>query len=224
MHAALVPVRGIANAKKRLASRSSVAEREALALAMLADMLGALTRARSVDRMVVVSADSDLLAHARRHGAEVIDEGEPRGLNAAVELASRALERDGVTRLLTIPGDVPLLDPGEIDRLFATDPLRHPVVLVPSGDQTGTNGLLTSPPTVIESCFEGASLAAHAKACRRAGIEPLVLRLAGFALDVDTPSDLSALARQDRDRLSVTLAARGRDAEPEHSAAPPPAR
>ncbi|HYC00230.1 MAG TPA: 2-phospho-L-lactate guanylyltransferase [Candidatus Limnocylindrales bacterium] len=196
MNAALVPVRSIAGGKQRLASCLDAARREALALAMLEDMLAALAAAESLDRIVVVSGDGVLLDHARRCGAEALEEGAARGLNGAVAMAARHLEAQGVRRLLTIPGDVPLIDPLEIDGMFATDPARYPVVAAPSSTATGTNALLTSPPTVIGFCFEGESLAAYRRACRQAQVEMLILCLDGFAIDVDTPADLLSLPAQ----------------------------
>ena len=94
MNAVLVPVRSLVGAKKRLANRLTLEEREALALAMLADMIDALKAARSVDRVVVVSADEKLLAHASEAGAEVLREHAPKGLNPAVAAAARTLEAD----------------------------------------------------------------------------------------------------------------------------------
>jgi 2-phospho-L-lactate guanylyltransferase len=195
VNAALVPVRAIAGGKNRLASCLDPPERAALAVAMLDDMVDALQRSRSVDRIAVVSGDDELLAHATARGAEAIHEGVARGLNPAVTMAARRLEESGVTRLLTIPGDVPLLDPDEVDGLFATDPAVYPVVLAPSASVTGTNGLLTAPPTAIEFRFEGESLAAHREACRERDLRLLFLGLPSFAVDVDTPADLLSLAR-----------------------------
>jgi 2-phospho-L-lactate guanylyltransferase len=197
MQAALLPVRSLASAKGRLAASLTANEREALTREMLADMVRALASATSVERIFVVSADARVLDEARRLGAEPHSEshaeGTARGLNPAVAAAARELESHGVRRLLTIPGDVPLIDPTEVDALFAVDPVAFPVVLVPSAAGTGTNALLTSPPTVIEPRFEGASLEAHSALCRSRGIAFRVLALASFALDVDTPEDLAAL-------------------------------
>ncbi len=193
VNAALVPVRSISGSKNRLASCLQQSQRERLALAMLEDMLAALAAATTVERIAVVSADPGLLTHARGLGAEIIDESEARGLNAAVTMAAEKLEADGVDRLLTIPGDVPLLDPAEIDTMFTTDPERYPVVLAPSASVTGTNGLLTSPPTVIDFRFEGRSLEAHRRASHARGVQMKVMPLASFAVDVDTPADLAAL-------------------------------
>ena len=203
MQVALLPVRALASAKGRLGASLSPADREALTREMLDDMIHALARARSVARTFVVSADARVLDDARRLGAEPLAEGAVRGLNPAVASAAAVLEKLGVRRLLTIPGDVPLIDPAEVDQIFATDPAAYPVVLVPSASGTGTNALLTSPPTVIPPRFEGASLAAHRALCRERGVACQVLALASFALDVDTPEDLAEL-RARRSALGLT--------------------
>ncbi len=212
MNAALVPVRSISGAKNRLASRLDEAQREQLALAMLEDMLAALGACPTLDRVVVVSADAGLLEEARRLGADTIAEERPCGLNGAVSMAARRLEAEGVRRLLTIPGDVPLLDPAEIEALFEISSDRYPVVLAPSASVTGTNGLLTSPPTVIEFRFEGRSLDAHRAACREAGVELLLLALDGFALDVDTPADLDCLRGRSGSRTATLVSGWSEDA------------
>ncbi|MFN2374900.1 MAG: 2-phospho-L-lactate guanylyltransferase [Candidatus Binatia bacterium] len=196
MNAALIPVRSIAGAKKRLAGHLDDARREELALAMLEDMLAALSAATLLDRIVVVSSDAGLLRHARRCGAEALEEGPARGLNGAVAFAAARLEAEGIARLLTIPGDVPLLDPFEIDALLEVDAAAFPVVAVPSASGTGTNALLTSPPTAIDFRFEGESLAAFGQECARRGLAMKVFALPGFAVDIDTPADLAALPRR----------------------------
>ncbi|MFQ5352402.1 MAG: 2-phospho-L-lactate guanylyltransferase [Candidatus Binatia bacterium] len=213
MNAAVVPVRSISGAKNRLASCLEQGQRRELALTMLEDMLVALRAARRVDLISVVSADEALLEQALVLGADVVDErscasatGAPRGLNAAVSQAARVLERRGASRLLAIPGDVPLLRPSEIDELLAIDAALHPVVLVPSSSPGGTNGLLLSPPTVITPRFEGASLEAHRRACESAGISCLTVELPGFALDVDTPDDLDRLSRANGCRTASLVA------------------
>jgi 2-phospho-L-lactate guanylyltransferase (CobY/MobA/RfbA family) len=67
------------------------------------------------------------------------------------------------------------------------------VTAVPSASGSGTNALVTAPPTVIDFRFEGSSLAAFRDECATRGIAMGVVEAACFAIDVDTPADLSAL-------------------------------
>jgi len=212
MHAALLPVKSLANAKGRLGAAISAAEREALTRAMLADMVEALAAARCLDRTYVLSADAEVLRAAGELGARPLVEEISGGLNRAVAAAAERLAAEGVSRLLTIPGDVPLIESDEVETAFRIDAAAWPAVLIPSGSGTGTNGLLLSPPTAIVPRFEGASLAAHQDACRERGLAYRVLALASFALDVDTPEDLAELALRGRHRRSGRVVAARRTA------------
>lgn len=213
MHAALLPVKSLVSAKGRLAAALSAAEREELTRAMLADMVEALAAAPCLSRTYVLSGDEEVLRAGAELGAQPLDENslsahpatgraQSVGLNQVVAAAAARLSASGVTRLLVIPGDVPLIEPQEAAAAFALDPTAWPVVLIPSAGGAGTNGLLLSPPTVISPRFEGASLAAHIDACREHGVSFRVLALPSFALDVDTPEDLLELARHGSGRRS----------------------
>lgn len=213
MHAALLPVKSLTSAKGRLGAAISTAEREALTRAMLADMVEALAQARCLDRTYVLSADAAVLRTADELGAAPLLEDVPgAGLNRAVAAAAEKLATAGITRLLTIPGDVPLIEPGDIDTAFAIDARAWPVVLIPSASGTGTNGLLLSPPTALVPRFEGASLAAHQSACRDRGLAFRILELRSFGLDVDTPEDLAELALRGRHRRAGRILAAKRTA------------
>lgn len=229
MHAALLPVKSLTNAKARLGAALSAVERESLTRAMLADMIDALAATPCLDRTYVLSGDADVLRAAAALGAEPLreEDGTPSdpagrtstrtqtaigGLNRAVAAAAERLATAGVTRLLTIPGDVPLIEPDDVTAAFHVDASAYPVVLIPSAGGAGTNGLLLSPPTVIVPRFEGDSLAAHMDACRERGVAFRVLALASFALDVDTPEDLAELARRTGGRRSGRVVAAKRTA------------
>jgi 2-phospho-L-lactate guanylyltransferase len=215
MNAVLIPVRSMTGAKNRLAASLDESARTRLTLAMLADMICAARAAQFVDAVYVVSGDRSLLERAQGLGAQPLEETQRGhgpdpsrirgGLNRAVFAAATALERRGVDRLLTIPGDVPLIAPAEVDDLFASA-TGADVVLAPAGTGTGTNGLLASPPAVVVPRFEGESLRAHVRACEDAGLSYAVRALAGFALDIDTADDLRTLAGSGADRESARVA------------------
>jgi 2-phospho-L-lactate guanylyltransferase len=195
MRYALVPVKGLRQAKARLSSLLSPAERSALAAAMLDDVVLALRQASTLDRVAVVTADPHAIALAAQWGCEVIDEGAERGESGAVELAVKACLARGARSLVVIPGDIPLLTAADVDGIVRHGE-RCDVVLVPSWDSRGTNAVLMRPPDALQLRFGSWSFFPHVKQAKRRGLSYKVVRLPRVALDVDTPDDLARLAPQ----------------------------
>ena len=102
MKVALLPAKPLPLAKTRLGTVLADAERMRVAEAMFSDVLRALTAARGLDAVVVVTADDHLATSARRVGAVLVDEGAPRGLNGAVGLGTEAAIRLGATSVLVV--------------------------------------------------------------------------------------------------------------------------
>ncbi len=193
MHVALVPAKPLPLAKTRLGTLLTDADRAAVTYAMFADVLRALTAATSLDRVLVVTADDRLAAHARAAGAGVVDEGTPRGLNGAVALGAETAVLQGATTVLVVLSDVPLLRAADVDELLARAP-RPGVALVPSKEGTGTNAIVRSPGTVVPTCFGGRSLERHVRAAERHRVACDIWRNARIGFDVDVPADLAAFA------------------------------
>jgi 2-phospho-L-lactate guanylyltransferase len=94
-----------------------------------------------------------------------------------------------------LPGDCPLLEPRELDRLLTGIPASY-VAIVPDRHGTGTNALVLAPPGAIRPAFGEGSCARHVAAARAAGVPFAVEELASLALDLDTPADVVALTRE----------------------------
>jgi FO synthase len=190
---AIVPIKGLAAAKQRLAPMLGPAERQALFRAMIEDVLAALGQVPALDGVAVITADPEAAALAARHGARVLHEDAVRGHSAAVTAAAGALAAEGVASILTLPGDVPLVTADEIGRVLAEHGGAPAVTIVPSRDGQGSNCLACSPPAVLPFGFGEKSFPRHLAAAERHAIAPRVLRLPGLGLDIDTPVDLEAL-------------------------------
>jgi 2-phospho-L-lactate guanylyltransferase len=191
---AILPVKALGAAKQRLAPALGEADRRALAEAMLADVLSALGRTRGLDGVLVVTADPAARAAALAAGAEALEDREQAGQSSAAAAGIAHALESGFGRALLVPGDTPLLDPGELDDLLERSPGRSPAVaIVPDRHGTGTNGLLLAPPDAIEPSFGPGSFARHEAAAAAAGLEPMVARPPTLALDVDTGDDLGRL-------------------------------
>ena len=188
---AVVPVKLFAQTKRRLMPLLASHEREALARAMLADVLAALARTPSLAGVLVITGDAEAAAMAGAAGALVLTDAKNAGTSAAVMLAAAHLagaRRDG---MLVIPTDVPLITPADIGMIVAAHRAAPSVTLVPASIDGGTNALACSPPDAIPVCFGDRSLPRHREAARALGIEPQILPLERLGHDIDRPGDLA---------------------------------
>jgi 2-phospho-L-lactate guanylyltransferase len=201
-----VPVKPLREGKSRLAALS-LPQRIALLQAMLADVLAALVRSRELDGVAVVTRDPAVAALALEYRTAVIDETEATaGLNEALAHAAKALCARGARCVLVVPADVPLVETAEIDALVAQARLSPSTFVIPSRDQTGTNGLLIGldPPPAFH--FGEGSFRRHLELVRDDHVVPWPA--ASFALDIDTPEDLAALREAVSNRTAGPIAER----------------
>ncbi|HTZ77037.1 MAG TPA: 2-phospho-L-lactate guanylyltransferase [Stellaceae bacterium] len=191
---AIVPVKEFSGAKQRLAGMFAPEFRRGLAAVMLEDVLAALTGAKGLAGVAVVTVDptSDVLA--RRMGARVMTMGARDGHTGAVTAAVRVLAAEGASGMLTIPGDVPGVTAAEIETVLAAHGAAPAFTIVPAHDSRGSNTIVASPPDLVPLAFGNDSFLPHLAAARERGLEPRVLRLSGIGLDIDNPEDLLAFA------------------------------
>ena len=197
MRALLLPVKDHRNAKQRLAGLLTLEERLALAHAMMHDVLSAVRRVRHAARIFVVTNYEPAMRIAHSAGWVVLAEDQQVSESASVDSASRLCAAQGVTALLRLPLDLPLIQPEDIDELLSLDFAAPAAVLVPSRDGTGTNALLRTPPTLFPSQFGAGSFAKHRALAEAAGAQLLVRSNPRLAMDVDDPGDLLALLNED---------------------------
>jgi len=186
-----VPVKEFAGAKQRLSTLLTAAQRQALAAAMLEDVLAALVEAPLAGIMVntVDPLATDL---ARRYGAQVVTDGAHDGHTGAVTAMARILAAEGHD-MLTVPGDIPRVTAAEIAAVIEARRPAPSVTIVPAHDERGSNAVLCSPPLVMPLRFGDDSFLPHVASARDLGIEPTIVRLPGIALDIDQPEDVHAL-------------------------------
>lgn len=191
---AVLPVKRFADAKRRLAAGVDDERREALVAAMLEDTLEAIGAARSVERTIVVTGDSRAQVIVASTSAEVLPDPADEGHVVAALAGVARAEVDGANCVVLLPGDCPLLDPKELDRLLTGVPANF-VAVVPDRHGTGTNALVLSPPGAIRPAFGEGSRTRHVDSARKADIPFAVEELPSLALDLDTPADVVALTR-----------------------------
>ncbi len=193
---AVVPVKERDRAKERLGPLLVPKLRQALALAMLEDVLAAVAAVADLAGILVVTIDPAAGRMARHYGARLVEDGARDGHTGAVAAAARLLMAERRAGMLALPGDIPLVTAGEISRLVAAHRPAPSFTIVPSHDEGGSNAVLLSPPDAVPLRFGVDSFFPHLRAAEAQGIRPTVLRLPGIALDIDNPEDLAAFARQ----------------------------
>jgi 2-phospho-L-lactate guanylyltransferase len=192
---ALVPLRGLEDAKTRLGAELDPEERFDLVVAMATRTLTATRDAPGIRGTVLVTADPAAADLARAFGALTIVQRLP-GLNAALREARAVAQDRDAAAVLVLPIDLAAISADAIEALLADalahrTPGRSLVLAVPDRHGSGTNALFVAPPGTIEPAFGEASFEAHRAAAVAAGA--VFVRHDGpLTLDVDTGADLLA--------------------------------
>ena len=176
----LVPVKAFTDAKARLVSVLSGADREALARWTSARVLAAAGELPAY----VACDDEQVAAWATEHGASVL--WHPGvGLNAAVRDSVAELRDAGVTDVVVAHGDLPrarslanLIEPGTL-------------TLVPDRRGDGTNVIALPVAMPFDFAYGAGSFRRHLAAAIAARLPLRVRHDPLLALDIDTPSDLA---------------------------------
>ncbi|MDH4335457.1 MAG: 2-phospho-L-lactate guanylyltransferase [Chloroflexota bacterium] len=184
----IVPHRGLAAAKTRLATILHPEERMQLAERLLAGVL--LVARQACDDVVVISPSVALEPMVSAAGARLVAQ-HGMGLNAGLEEARAAALAEGVTTLVVLHGDLPNIGTRDIHGLLDALPSPAGVVIAPDRAGTGTNALAMQPAGAIPFRFGIGSHAAHRAAAEEAGLPFVDLARPGLAFDLDTPEDLA---------------------------------
>ena len=191
---AAVPVKEFTGAKQRLAPLLTPEQRQALAAAMLEDVLAALAGA-PLAGIMVNTLEPIAVDLARCYGARVVTDDARSGHTGAVTAMARILAAEGRVGMLTVPGDIPRVTSAEIAAVVAARRPGPSLTIVPARDERGSNAMLCSPPLVMPLRFGDDSYLPHLATARGLGIEPTIVKLPGIGLDIDQPEDVVAFMR-----------------------------
>jgi len=166
--------------KSRLAAAAT--RRTELARAIALDTIAA---ARRVCAVTVVTADAAVAVAARALGATIVDEREPRGLNAAIAAGVEAAHSGHRAAML---GDLPALRPEELAAALQAAAAADRTV-VPDAEGSGSTLVTARAGLPWASAFGADSLARHVEiGCAVLDAGPTLRR------DVDTVAQLDAAA------------------------------
>jgi 2-phospho-L-lactate guanylyltransferase len=200
---AIVPIKPLMRSKSRLSSVLSGEERAELSRKMLVHTLNTLNDVQEIEHTLVVSRDTQALSIARQHGARTVAErGSPK-LNRALVRATLVAQGYGVSGVLVLPADLPLITVEDIRMLIEKAKEPPVVVIAPDRHGSGTNALLACPPGLIDYDFGPDSFDQHVSRAKKAGARVEVCEISSLGLDLDLPEDLEVLREGLETNLTV---------------------
>ncbi|WP_047154807.1 2-phospho-L-lactate guanylyltransferase [Aneurinibacillus tyrosinisolvens] len=191
MNVAIVMQKPIHQAKTRLKNWLSLDERIGLVQSMLFDVLSTLASVSCIDVLGIVTNDPKAIILAGQFDFHIFYEKEVQGMNKAIKFAVDALP-DNIEQLLILPADIPLISDFEVNNLLQMV-RKAPVTVIPCRKGTGTNGLVLSPPGVINTAFGVNSKEKHCLMATTAGLNYSIFHSFSLSHDIDTVEDLLLL-------------------------------
>ncbi|MCC7483988.1 MAG: 2-phospho-L-lactate guanylyltransferase [Burkholderiales bacterium] len=189
----IVPVRGIAAGKTRLAAVLDAPARARLNRRLLEHTLGVVALwSGGLERCLVVSACPETRVLATRRGAVAVAETRPAaGLNAALTLAAARAAGAGASRALVLASDLPRLVPEALAVLASAAAAGRRMAIAPDSRREGTNALVLPLEAPYEFRYGEQSFARHLALAAGRGWSAAVVERAELAFDLDTPEDLA---------------------------------
>jgi len=157
----------------------------------------ALTAARETAPTLAVCGSLAVAAMAKGLGVEVLVETVSAGQNAAAAFGLADIAARNAVAALLLSSDLPLVTADAIRKMMqraerTTGPL---VIAAPALGREGTNALFLRPPQEFSLHFGHRSLPRFAEEARRTGRAFMTHDDLRLALDIDEPSDLTALSQ-----------------------------
>ncbi|CAN5799744.1 hypothetical protein BH23CHL2_BH23CHL2_17540 [soil metagenome] len=193
---AVIPVKGLGNAKRRLATRLWSDERARLVLRLLARELDVLGSVDSIDRIIVVTSDERVKSLAEMKGALVTLQPD-NGVNAAIEAGIAVAFGSGAETVAALHGDLPFIHAADVEALIQASETGV-FVIAPDRKRIGTNAIVVRRTGPIGLRFGVGSFALHLAAARLAELSVREVERDGLGFDLDTPGDLIEYRRRRR--------------------------
>jgi 2-phospho-L-lactate guanylyltransferase len=192
----IIPIKSLNQAKHRLKHVLYPDERQEFFNAMFEDVLSTMMSVPDFEQVAVATVCPAACIIAKKYGAIVLSTSQDEGQTAAVERSAKILDARGITSMLVIPGDVPLVTVEEIKIVLDLHEKAPSMTIVPAQDELGSNCIALSPTIAAPLRFGPNSYFPHLETARKLGLSLQSPKLTGLGLDIDTPEDLLVLSRQ----------------------------
>jgi 2-phospho-L-lactate guanylyltransferase len=188
---AIVPVKSFENAKTRLGTLLSTAERIKLSGMLLKRTIYILKKTPGIQKILLVSSDSRTKKIARKYGVIFLEEDKESGVNSAINLADKFCVTACADASLILPIDLPLIFPEDVSIICKSVLDDNTcVVLCPSYKFDGSNVLLRKPCNIIGTSYDANSYLMHVLGGIRNNVKTKVLFVSRLMIDIDTVRDV----------------------------------
>jgi len=191
---AVVPMRGFARGKTRLAGALDPAARTRLNRWLFARTLDVIEAWRGdLARCVIVSRCPEVYAIAARRGAPVVCEAQdPSDQNRAASAGGEYALQQGAARLVLLPCDLPDMTVDALDALTADAHRERHMTIAPDMAGTGTNAVVLDAQAHTNLCFGAGSYARYLAWAESRDWTVSVCARPELTFDLDTPEDWAA--------------------------------
>ena len=172
----IIPVSKFKECKTRLSPFLSEEERENLLKVMLKDVTDTLRK--YTDKIIIISADEDVLNYAKSLNLSVLKENDNSNLNKALKQAMEYC-KGKTKKVIIMPSDIPLI--GKTNLKMVIDSSKQLDFIIIPSKGGGTNTIIMKP------------LAIRTNAADRKNLNPQVHDSLFMALDVNTTEDLGEI-------------------------------
>jgi len=190
--AAIIPVKTFSKAKTRLSLPQNVTAE--LCKLMFEEVLKTIVDS-DIASIVVVTKDKDAIEIGKTYDViQILDDNET-GVNNAVSLADKYLEKNDYDMSIVFPQDIPFMQREDIDYLLKVSS-ENSVLVVPSRRFDGTNALLRSPVNIMETHYDEDSYKIHLQTGRTCTRKTSLVLMRRIMMDVDNNNDLEFILDQ----------------------------
>ena len=148
-----------------------------------------------IDSIVVVTKDKAAIEIGKSYDVIQIADDNETGVNNAVSLADKYLEKNGFDMSIVFPQDIPFMHREDTDYLVKVSS-ENSVLVVPSRRFDGTNALLRSPVNIMETHYDEDSYKIHLQTGRTCTRKTSLVLMRRIMMDVDNNEDLEFVLGQ----------------------------
>ena len=193
--AAIIPVKTFSNAKTRL--ELSANKKEKLCEIMLEEILFTISISPHIEKIVVVTKESNAIKIAKKYDAEIIPDEKEESVNNAVALADDFLLENNFDASIVFPQDIPYIKTQDIDFILKYKAPPNFAIVVPSRRFDGTNALVRMPVNLMKTHYDEDSYKIHMNTAKEHTLNVALIFVKRVMLDVDNSEDLNFLLQQD---------------------------